>query len=516
MLSPTYILFPSLVLLWIWNRRKKVNTKGLPLPPGPARLPIVGNGLQLPTGKHWMVYDSWIKRYGDIVYFELLDQRFVVLGSSKRTKELLGERSSIYSGRQLPPFVASVLDYGFVFFALNYGESWRRHRRTFHEYFQLNAVERYRPAEIREAHALLRNLLNTPDNFLRHLRLFFTAVIMDVVYGIPIKNLDDPYLLKSEEAAIAFTQGAIFGTFWIDHVPFMIPFLKNLPSWIPGAASINLWDKWRATGSFLHHSPFESVKDDLAKGVDRSCVAAHLLNSLPHGDQKERAEAEAVARSVSATAYFTGSNTALSAAMNFFLAMILYPEAQKKAQAEIDRVVGPNRLPDFNDQESLPYVAAITKEVLRWRLVIPNVGHLATEDDEYDGYFIPKGTIVIGNNWSILHDPEVYPDPEKFRPERFVNDGQNIPAPDPETAFGYGRRICPGRHLAKNELFIIIASVLASFNILPPVDGSGNPINAEVDQMNVFISYPNPFKCIIKPRSPKAEALIRATEEAEI
>ena len=101
--------------------------------------------------------------------------------------------------------------------------------------------------------------------------------------------------------------------------------------------------------------------------------------------------------------------------------MALYPEVQKRAQAEIDAVVGPNRLPDFQDRPSLPYVNAVIKESLRWHLVLPlgepffiyliigttiltsseGVPHMATNDDEYDGYYIPKGTLVIPNAWSI-------------------------------------------------------------------------------------------------------------------
>ena len=104
-----------------------------------------------------------------------------------------------------------------------------------------------------------------------------------------------------------------------------------------------------------------------------------------------------------------------------FLALALYPEVQKKAQAEIDAVVGPNRLPDFEDRPFLPYINAVIKESMRWHLVAPTGGpffiiiihcatiltgskavpHMATNDDEYDGYYIPKGTIMLGNSWSV-------------------------------------------------------------------------------------------------------------------
>ena len=101
--------------------------------------------------------------------------------------------------------------------------------------------------------------------------------------------------------------------------------------------------------------------------------------------------------------------------------MAVYPEVQKKAQAEIDAVVGPNRLPDFHDRPSLPYVNAVVKESSRWNLVTPlgrpfvitiityttiltsskGVPHMSTNDDEYNGYYIPKGTVLIGNAWLV-------------------------------------------------------------------------------------------------------------------
>ena len=73
---------------------------------------------------------------------------------------------------------------------------------------------------------------------------------------------------------------------------------------------------------------------------------------------------------------------------------------QKRAQGEIDRVIGRERLPGFSDRSRLPYVDAMCKELLRWRLVLPlGVAHATTEDDVYKGYFIPKGTTVLPNTW---------------------------------------------------------------------------------------------------------------------
>ena len=90
----------------------------------------------------------------------------------------------------------------------------------------------------------------------------------------------------------------------------------------------------------------------------------------------------------------------LSTLQTFFAAMAMNPEVQKRAQSELDSVVGPRRLPNLDDEPELPYVAALIKECLRWRSVIPTgVAHTSMEEDEYKGYRIPKGSIVVSNIW---------------------------------------------------------------------------------------------------------------------
>ena len=142
--------------------------------------------------------------------------------------------------------------------------------------------------------------------------------------------------------------------------------------------------------------------------------------------------------------------------------MSLYPEVQKKAQAELDLVVGPDRLPTHDDIPNLPYISAVAKEALRWQNVLPiGIPHQTSEDIIYDGYFIPSGTLLIPSTWyaiqfpttwdpstltmpsrNCLHDPTTYAEPDRFLPDRFMRDGHLDPnVTDPANyAFGYGRR----------------------------------------------------------------------------
>ena len=123
--------------------------------------------------------------------------------------------------------------------------------------------------------------------------------------------------------------------------------------------------------------------------------------------------------------------------------MVLNPDVMKKAQEELDRVVGKEHLPDFSDKDKLPYIDALVKELLRWNPPVPvGVPKRATQDDVYRGYFIPEGATVMENIWAIFRDPNIYPDPETFNPDRFLKDGENNPLIlNPEDrVFGSGRR----------------------------------------------------------------------------
>lgn len=129
--------------------------------------------------------------------------------------------------------------------------------------------------------------------------------------------------------------------------------------------------------------------------------------------------------------------------------MAIYPEVQKKAQKSLDDLLGGNRLPEFSDMSQLPYLSALVNEVLRWHPVTPfAVYHLSTQDDVYEGYHIPKGSIMIPNSWAILQDENIFgPKTDRFIPERFMKpDGTvNTDISNIDLAFGFGRRACPGK-----------------------------------------------------------------------
>ncbi|KAF9044254.1 cytochrome P450 [Panaeolus papilionaceus] len=490
--------------------RKRRNPNGLPLPPGPKGLPIIGNLLDVPQDKPWLGYNDWCKVYGDMVYFEVLGQPFIVLGSLEKTNDLFEKRSSNYSDRMRMPMVLELMHWDYNMALLPYGQWWRRHRRAFHEHFHPGVVAKHQPVQIYETRAFLQRLLETPDNFLHHVRHTFAATIMRVAYGITVKESGDPYITNAEQALYGLAEAGIPGSFLVD----LIPALKYIPEWFPGATFQKKATRWRNINKDVALKPFEHVKEQMKAGVAvPESVASYLIERLPDENHPLRKEEEKIAQDTAAVAYVGGADTTVSAVQTFFLAMVMYPEVMKKAQAELDAVIGPHRLPDYSDRPSLTYINAMVKESMRWQMIIPlAVGHMATEDDEYNGYFIPKGTVLMGNAWSILHDPEVFDEPEEYIPERYIGkDGKLDPnARNPSVAaFGYGRRICPGRHMSDNALFMIIASTLAVFDIRAPLDKTGKPIKPKAEFTSGLLSYPVPFECRITPRSSTAKRLVQ-------
>jgi len=240
----------------------------------------------------------------------------------------------------------------------------------------------------------------------------------------------------------------------------------------------------------------------------KECILADLLEN--RDEQDVNRYDDDTLRDVMATMYFGGVETVSSSVIIIVFSLVLHPEAQKKAQAEIDQVVGHGRLPTFDDRASLPYVEALYREIQRWRPVTTlGFAHTTTKDDVYKGYYIPKGTLVIPNNWAITRDKTRYHEPERFLPERFFNADGTLNGDTVEYIFGFGRRACPGRDIADSMLWLTLACLLSVFHISKAKDDNGHEIDIDVEAfVDSIVSPPLPFKYSIIPRSQQCEALI--------
>ncbi|CAE7100556.1 unnamed protein product [Rhizoctonia solani] len=487
------------------------------LPPGPKRFPLIGHMLSIPRsfehvayanmGKELdstVVFDTlWpcahIWRTGDIVALNVMGQIIVVLNSTEAASELLDKRSSIYSGRAQIPAVCDkdMMDWGQGIVFMNNSDRWRRDRRMLHEALHKGVVPRYHPSQEKQIQALVGRLLNIPSTleaFTRELRFAFGATLLHSTYGYLPTSTDDDWIVAASAATDNIAQAAQPTRFIVN----FIPTLKYLPDWFPGTGWKQTLRGWREHKEYTTAAPYNWAKEQIRNGTATPSIVQNLLSAFP--DSTPDTEDDVHIKLMSATMLGGGLETSIATASFFILAMVLYPEVALKIQEEVDRILGTaERFPTVHDRAQMPYVRSALLELLRWQPVNPlAVPHAAMEDDEYKGYHIPKGTIVIGNTWAITRDESIYADPERFNPDRFLDPG--IP---PSPAFGYGRRICPGSHFADANLFLFISTLMYIFDIQRAVGANGQEIIPEIKMMtDSTVSWkPQPFPFILKPRS---------------
>ncbi|KAG1719685.1 cytochrome P450 [Suillus lakei] len=471
----------------------------VPYPPGPRGWPVIGNVPDMqPHIKLWLTFAEWGKKYGDISHAQILGEHIIVLNSVTKAIEILDKKSSIYSDRPGLPMGGDLVGWNHTLALLQYGDHFRWYRKKIHRVIGSRAIldTVYNPMVEVATHRFLKRVLAKPDQLQAHIRHTAGAIILQISYGYQVKENDDPFVDLVDRAMDPLTQVTLTGTFMVDFVPS----LAKVPEWFPGAGFKRLAREWRQLLEEAVDAPYRFVKDQMAAGIAPMSFTSNLLEGSTLSVEEDH-----MVKWSAASLYTGGADTTVSAIYSLFLAMTLFPDAQRKAQAEIDAVVGPDRLPSFVDRDSLPYTEALVKEVLRWNAVVPTgIPHCVTEDDIHDGYYIPKGSIVIANIWFMLNDPRTYANPSQFNPERFLDNDGKGPETEPRTScFGFGRRICPGLHLADASVWISTVMSLAVFDISKAIE-NGVEITPEVDPLSGLISHPKPFKCSVKPRSCKS------------
>ncbi|KAJ7487682.1 cytochrome P450 [Mycena galericulata] len=491
----------SAAVVYFWFSTFKSRLAGLPLPPGP-KANWMGNVVDLPRIRPWLTYAEWKNVYGDLIYIRVFGNPILVLNSAAVTSDLLEKRGGNYSSRPIRTMIVELIGWDWLVSAFPYGSFWQKHRIMFHRHLPSNeSSSRWHPLQIQETHAMLRSLLHSPLEFRYHIRKAAAGIVLKMTYGTRV-GTGDEYILLADKAIASLAEAGIFGTYLVDYIPL----LKHAPPWFSFRRKALAWRK--LTRAMLN-SPFTSVKGELAQGIASNCMVSEELERV--SGVADAGPEENVIKNVAATMYAAGADTVVSAMSTFFLVMSLHPEVQERGQADIDKIIGHGqRLPIFTDRPQLPFIDYICYELLRWMPVTPlGIAHYVSEDDEYRGFRIPKGTTVLPNVWAILHDPDIYPEPLSFNPQRFAPanraDGKNQ---IPEPAFGFGRRSCPGKYLAFDTLWIVVASMLAVYSISKERDDTGAFKEPVVEFTSHLLSHPLPFACVITPRSVAARQLI--------
>ncbi|KAF8958846.1 cytochrome P450 [Flammula alnicola] len=389
----------------------------------------------------------------------------------------------------------------------NYGAKWKEHRRVMHQNLNNRAVREWRQLQQDATTKFLKKMVVNPSDWLYRVEHLTGSAIMKFTYGYDLKEKDDymPVVKKAIDALIT-SQGI---GFMVDKLPI----LRYVPSWFPGARFKRFAEAGKKHCTQILEGPFKNTKDRWLAGNAAACYVTRLFEEF--GGAEVPKEKEQVIKETSAVLYAAGTDSTYSIFSSFFLASTLFPNVYKAAREEIDRVVGTGRLPTFTDREELPYIDALVKEVLRWNPAAPlSPSHQILVDDEYDGYLIPAGTIIHPNIWSMTHNDEMYPNPFDFKPERFLGlSEERAKEIDPRNfIFGFGRRVCVGQFFADQQIWLVIASLIATFDIRKAKDEFGKEITP-VPNYPSFVGKPDPFPCVVTLRGSNAARLI---EEATI
>ncbi|ETW79561.1 cytochrome P450 CYP2 [Heterobasidion irregulare TC 32-1] len=428
----------------------------------------------------------------------------------------MDRRATIYSDRPQNIVPNDLMTGGLLITFTHYNDVWRRLRKAAHEALNKAVAHKYHPTQAVEAVLLTLGVLTDPENWEAHLRRTAVSSIMSMLYDTPpIASEEDPTVQRINDFVIRLTRAALPGAHFVEFFPWMIYIPSKFAKWKRQALD------YFAQDSILFEGLFKGVRDRVEQGEDRPSLCASLIEDAGRHGLSERENAW-----LAGTMYGAATDTNATVMSWWIFAMVLYPEVQKRGQAEIDAVVGRDRLPTFADFDKLPYIRGMVKECLRWRPIDPvGIPHRSTEDDWYEGYFIPAGTTIIANVWHLNRDERIYgPDAKEFNPSRHLDEkGQILPGladtkDESHFTYGFGRRICVGRHVANNSLFIQIAMMLWAMNIDRPTNETGVPVPMDIegcvdDGLSV---HPIPFNCKITPRHAQAISMLEQEKESHI
>ncbi|KAF7328683.1 putative cytochrome P450 [Mycena sanguinolenta] len=502
----------ALGLLCIFVYLRKVGSREPGLPPGPPIIPLLGNLHVFPTEFAHYKFTEWARKYGGIYSLKLGPGTALVLTDAAAVKELMDKRSGSTVDRPAM-HVADRVAGGLNMVLSRYNESWRTLRRTAHAVLTPQASVRHLPIQQAEASQLLHDILRQPEAFFTHIRRYSNSTIMSVIYGKRSPRYETPetiaFFNAQHEWEAILEPGS---TPPID----LIPILKYVPE---------RWAKWkrdcaktRKLQRDLYFGLLDETKERLSKGDENGSYMEEVLTR-----QEEFGMDREITGYLGGVLIEGGSDTTSSYLQSLILALVAYPDAQRKAHEEIDRVVGEHRMPTLDSLEEMPYIRAMIQETHRFRPVAPlMVPHCTVASEEYKGFIIPKGTTIFVNTWGIFHDPDLFDDPENFIPDRYLlTEHGTKPGVDgsdlrPTLPFGAGRRICPGQHLAQNSINLNAMNFVWAFNFTADTDAEGNPIKLDTfDYERGILTGPRPFKCKITPRSKeKAEMIERAFLDA--
>lgn len=467
------------------------------LPPGPPALPLIGNIHQLSKRQPWKQFQQWHKAYGPLFTIRAGQVTLVIIGTHEAAKEILGKRSRIYSSR--PHFVVrnNYFSKGLGTIMLPYGPVWKQNRALQMSFLNARMCQCYRPLQDLESRQLLFSLLTT-NNFEHEIHRYSSSLQFTLLYGKRLSTGEEPELKQMEEFARDNADALITGRWLVD----IFPILNYIPRRFARWKKVGYKHHLKATKLF-HENAASALKTSSWNWTKQSLLAQSKGVLEQEGPEDLHRNLSKELTFFVGEMFEAGSYTTAGALRAAVLACVSYPLKQRRLQEEVDEYVGSQRLPTFEDIPRLPFTRAFIEEVLRWWPLTPGgVPRTPIIDDHYRGYSIPKGTTVLVNHWSLDMDEKVFSDPQSFTPERWLGNS-NLPI----ATFGFGGRACPGQHLVRSSMMLVIARLLWAFDVAWS-EHQEQRSDLESTQQSAF-SMPCSFKAVFSVRSSLHEQVVR-------
>jgi cytochrome P450 len=431
----------------------------------------------------------WIDEYGPVITIRSGLQTIVIIGRHQAAVDIMEKQGRSLADR---PYLTAgeILTHGLDISLTHAGDRFRRKRRALHTHLQPKSAEAYQPLQMSQAKTVILNVLNDPHNFQNHVAAYAATTIMKVAYGKTTPtSASDPEIGEARQVVRSVRTVLRHGNYLVNSIPW----LKYLPWYAP-----ELKDQFERT-TRLHTNQLNRVKLHMQRNEDIG--PSFAKHNLENGHLYGLTEIEMAY--LAGSFFGAGTDTTSVAICTVLMAAAHFPEEQAKVQAELDAVIGRERVPTFADKPFLPRLEAFISEALRWRPLAPEgVPHRTTEDVIWENYRIPAGTTVIGSHWAISRDPEVYPEPDAFKPQRWINDQGRLRDDLTFFVFGFGRRVCPGQHIASRSVFINSLLIFWAFQL------SLDPTKLQDDMGFTTTAIPN-VPCTIEFRTRVPEAELR-------
>ncbi|KAG9114895.1 hypothetical protein FRC07_007609, partial [Ceratobasidium sp. 392] len=493
-----------------------------------------------------LLADKYKPQYGDIFQLSTPFKTVVVLNSLQAVYEVLKKQSAVTSDRPRNVMLFEMCGFGRTVGFRNHDELQRKCRRVMASCLHPAAARSYADLHTAASAFFLRDLVDrlsalSSTNHLviepnhsvpmaASIRDAIGRFIMRMTYGHVVVENDPLLAMVKRQSELLLTGFAKH--YWVNNIPI----LRCIPKWFPGAGFVRDAAYCREQRAIVAREPFAAVLADVNQGtVERPSYSSKLLEQKGGANASEEdidlvkwtaqpmfAAGPTTVSGFEVSALIAESDSGLQTVAlvhSFLFTMCIRPEIAARVQAKIDAQVGRDRFPTLHDRDSLPFTDAVLQEVIRCNPIFAfGLEHCASEDLQVRGYTIKKGTTIEANIWALMREPSTYPDPHTFNPDCFL---KKVPDTDPRRfLFGFGRRVCPGQHVANNGAFTMCASFMSVFIITAGEDTMREVAHCGRDLWKMFTPFgpfePKPFACTIRPRDQAALAILEACKETKI